>query len=69
MDIAADQTLDPLDAGWQALAEGAWEDARVNFAAALQQEETAAALEGLGWAAWWLNDVPVTFDARELRGL
>ena len=33
--------------------------------AALGQEETAAALEGLGWAAWWLNDVPVTFDARE----
>ncbi|MCD6032672.1 MAG: regulatory protein LuxR [Thermomicrobiales bacterium] len=65
MDVAADHTLDPLDAGWQALAEGAWEDARVNFAAALQQEETAEALEGLGWAAWWLNDVPMTFDARE----
>jgi LuxR family transcriptional regulator, maltose regulon positive regulatory protein len=65
MDVAADQTLNPLDAGWQALAEGAWEDARVHFVAALGQEETAAALEGLGWAAWWLNDVPVTFDARE----
>jgi ATP/maltotriose-dependent transcriptional regulator MalT len=65
MDVAADQTLNPLDAGWQALAEGAWGDARVHFVAALGQEETAAALEGLGWAAWWLNDVPVTFDARE----
>jgi ATP/maltotriose-dependent transcriptional regulator MalT len=65
MDVAADQTPDLLDAGWQALAEGAWEDARVHFAAALGQNETAAALEGLGWAAWWLNDVPVTFDARE----
>ena len=65
MDVAADQTLDPLEAGWQALAEGAWEDARVHFVAALSQQETAAALEGLGWAAWWLNDVPVTFDARE----
>ena len=65
MNVAADQTLDPLDAGWQALAEAAWEDARGHFLAALSQEETAAALEGLGWAAWWLNDVPVTFDARE----
>lgn len=65
MDVAADQTPNPLDAGWQALAEGAWEDARANFSAALQQEETAEALEGLGWAAWWLNDVPTTFDARE----
>jgi LuxR family transcriptional regulator, maltose regulon positive regulatory protein len=65
MNVTADQILNPLDAGWQALAEGAWEDARVHFVAALDQEETAAALEGLGWAAWWLNDVPVTFDARE----
>jgi LuxR family transcriptional regulator, maltose regulon positive regulatory protein len=65
MNVTADQILDPLGAGWQALADGAWEDARVHFVAALGQEETAAALEGLGWAAWWLNDVPVTFDARE----
>jgi len=66
MDVAADQTLNPLDAGWQALAEGAWEDARVNFSAALQQEETAEGLEGLGWAAWWLNDIAETFRNREL---
>jgi LuxR family maltose regulon positive regulatory protein len=66
MDVAADQTLNPLDAGWQALAEGAWEDARVNFSAALQQEETAEGLEGLGWAAWWLNDITETFRSREL---
>jgi len=65
MNVTADQILDPLGAGRQALAEGAWEDARVHFVAALGQEETAAALEGLGWAAWWLNDVAVTFDARE----
>jgi LuxR family transcriptional regulator, maltose regulon positive regulatory protein len=66
MDVAADQTLNPLDAGRQALAEGAWEDARVNFSAALQQEETAEGLEGLGWAAWWLNDITETFRSREL---
>jgi LuxR family maltose regulon positive regulatory protein len=66
MDAAADQTLSPLDAGWQALAAGAWEDARAHFAAALQQEETAEGLEGLGWAAWWLNDIAETFRSREL---
>jgi DNA-binding CsgD family transcriptional regulator len=66
MDVAADQTRDPLAAGWLALAEGAWEAARVNFTVALQQEETAEGLEGLGWAAWWLNDIAETFRSREL---
>lgn len=28
-------------------------------------EETPEALEGLSWAAWWLNDAEVLFDARE----
>jgi LuxR family maltose regulon positive regulatory protein len=63
--VVADQTFDPLAAGWQALTTGEWAEARVHFEAALRQEESAAALEGLGWTAWWLNDVPVTFDARE----
>lgn len=54
-----------LAAGWAALREGAWENAQAAFEAALHQEETAEALEGLGWSAWWLNDVAVTFDARE----
>jgi DNA-binding NarL/FixJ family response regulator len=63
--VIADQTIDPLAAGWQALTAGEWEEARAHFVAALRQEETAAALEGLGWTAWWLNDVPVTFDTRE----
>jgi ATP/maltotriose-dependent transcriptional regulator MalT len=65
MDVAADQTSNPLDPGWQALAAGDWDQARAIFQAALREEETAAALEGLGWTAWWLNDVPLTFDARE----
>jgi LuxR family maltose regulon positive regulatory protein len=63
--VVGDPTIEPLAAGWQALATGEWEKARVHFEAALRQEESAAALEGLGWTAWWLNDVPVTFDARE----
>ena len=56
---------DLLDRGWEALARGAWEEARAAFEGALNQEETAAGLEGLGWAAWWLNDVDATFAARE----
>src|SRR5919107_1547583 len=65
MGVTSDLATDPLTTGWQALATGAWEEARTAFETALRQGETAAALEGLGWAAWWLNDVPVTFDARE----
>lgn len=56
---------DLLGAGWAALAKGDWPGARTAFESALHQEETAEALEGLGWTAWWLNDVSVTFDARE----
>jgi DNA-binding NarL/FixJ family response regulator len=57
--------VDHLGAGWAALKTGAWEEARNAFELALRQEETAEALEGLGWVTWWLNDVPVTFEARE----
>jgi ATP/maltotriose-dependent transcriptional regulator MalT len=55
-----------LEAGWQALARGAWDEAHGAFAAALNQEESAEALEGLGWAAWWLNDIAETLRVREL---
>ena len=48
MGVTADQAMDPLAAGWQALSAGAWEEARTAFESALCQGETAAALEGLG---------------------
>jgi len=48
-----------------ALARGAWEDARHGFEAALAEGESAAALEGLGTAASWLEDADATFAARE----
>ena len=54
-----------LNAGRAALARGAWEQARVAYAEALAGEETAEALEGLSWAAWWLDDVEACFDLRE----
>jgi len=56
---------DPLKAGHEALARGAWEEARTCFEAALSQQTTPEALEGLGMAAWWLDDAAVTFDARK----
>jgi len=49
-------------AGWTELRAGRWEAARDAFAEA---EETAATLEGLSWAAWWLDEADVVFDARE----
>lgn len=54
-----------LGSGHEALARGAWEEARDAFQAELAREETAEALEGLGTAAWWLDDAAVTFDARQ----
>jgi LuxR family maltose regulon positive regulatory protein len=35
------------------------------FSAALAREETAESLEGLSWAAWWLDDGEVALAARE----
>ena len=47
--------------GWVELRAGRWEAARAAFEAA---DETAEPLEGLSWAAWWLDDAG-RFDARE----
>ncbi len=47
--------------GWARLKDGDWAGARAAFA----NEETAEALEGLSWAAWWLDDADAVFDARE----
>jgi LuxR family transcriptional regulator, maltose regulon positive regulatory protein len=55
-----------LEVGREALSRGAWEEARESFEAAIRERETAAALEGLSWAAWWLNDADVMFTTREL---
>ena len=49
----------------QALERGSWDEARIRFAEALIAEETPEALEGLGAAAWWLEDPQVVFASRE----
>jgi LuxR family transcriptional regulator, maltose regulon positive regulatory protein len=52
-------------AGWDALAKGAWQAARAHFDAAVGDHDDAEALEGLSWAAWWLEDIDACIDARE----
>jgi len=49
------------ESGWQALEQGDWKRARKLFADA---GESAEALEGLGLAAWWLDE-EAALDARE----
>ncbi|NEE03224.1 LuxR C-terminal-related transcriptional regulator [Phytoactinopolyspora halotolerans] len=56
---------DVVARGRAALAEGDWSAARRWFAAELERGESAEALEGLSWAAWWLSDASTLFDARE----
>ena len=51
--------------GEAALARGAWDEARAIFEQELQARETVGALEGLSWAAWWVEDVPTCLEARE----
>ena len=51
--------------GKDALARGAWTEARDAFAEALRIRETPEDLEGLGLAAWWLDLADAVFDSRE----
>ncbi len=53
------------ETGWAELAAGRWETAKAEFVAALAERETAEGCEGLSWAAWWLDDAPTVFEARE----
>jgi LuxR family transcriptional regulator, maltose regulon positive regulatory protein len=54
-----------LAAGQDALAKGEWEAARARFQEVLQDVESPEALEGLGRACWWLDDVAALFAARQ----
>jgi hypothetical protein len=51
--------------GWTALSRGSWTEARASFEQDLEAGESAEALEGLSWAAWWLDDAETVFEARE----
>jgi LuxR family transcriptional regulator, maltose regulon positive regulatory protein len=50
--------------GDQALARGAWSEAREAYEAALRSCELPEALEGLGQAAWWLDLADLVFESR-----
>jgi DNA-binding NarL/FixJ family response regulator len=54
-----------LREGWTALSAGSWKKARAIFKRELEVGESAEALEGLSWAAWWLDDADAVFEARE----
>jgi LuxR family transcriptional regulator, maltose regulon positive regulatory protein len=51
--------------GEGALARGEWGEARAIFEQELEERETVDALEGLSWAAWWVEDVATCLEARE----
>lgn len=61
----ASTVVGPVTRGRAALARGEWGRAREAFEAALTDGENPEALEGLSWAAWWLEDVDACLDARE----
>lgn len=51
-----------VEAGWEALARGAWDEALTEL---VPLEDEPEALEGVGLAAWWLDDAEATLDARD----
>lgn len=53
-----------LAGAWQALEQARWQDARALFARACRTDDRGEALEGLSWAAWWLDDADTVFEAR-----
>src|SRR5690242_10078397 len=57
--------MDAIAAGQAALERADWREARSAFERAVSEREDAAAVEGLGLAAWWLDDADATFAARE----
>ena len=54
-----------LQEGRSALDRGSWDAARQAFESALQGAERPDALEGLGWALFWLDRVDESLAARE----
>jgi len=54
-----------LESGRDALNRGAWDAAREAFEAALEESVSPDALEGLGWALFWLDRTEEALDIRE----
>jgi ATP/maltotriose-dependent transcriptional regulator MalT len=58
-------TIGGVEHARAALDRGAWEEARAAYEAALAQGERPDALEGLGWALFWLDRVDDSLAVRE----
>lgn len=56
---------DHLATGTAALEAGRWEEARAAFAAALAEQETPQALDGMGVALWWLGETRASVASTE----
>lgn len=54
-----------LTSAHASLKRGRWAEARRRFEEALAEQDGPEAQEGLGAAAWWLEDVPTTLASRE----
>ena len=63
--MATEKTQPLIDAGKAAMHRADWEKAVAAFREASSIKESAEVLEYLGWAAWWLNDAALSFDALE----
>jgi LuxR family maltose regulon positive regulatory protein len=64
-DQSSDDRALRLEQGRAALNRGAWESAREAFEAVLAESEAPDALEGLGWALFWLDRTEEALDIRE----
>ena len=63
--MATQAATGALDAGRAALVRGAWREARAQFEAALDAEESPAAYVGLGVAARYLLEIDAAISAHE----
>ena len=55
---------DETEAGYRALQEARWSEARAHFEKSLASAETPTARDGLGIALWWLNDIAASHEHR-----
>ena len=65
MTVDAHSVADRLAKGRDALARGAWAEARECFAGAVQDDDSGEAWEGLGWAGYRLHEAELTVGSRE----
>jgi DNA-binding NarL/FixJ family response regulator len=54
-----------MSLGDAAIARGAWPEARLHYEQVADLQQNPSALEGLGLAAWWLDDADLVFSSRE----